>query len=153
MKVSVPKGIKFVGHPGKHHLTRKKCVASGEATPTFIVLLFSELVTANITGRSNKYFNSVCIDENSGLNILMTTFRCITVCYTNGVKVMFIYAILMFNAHIYSLCCVHKNLDFITLSKRCSHHNAHLWEHNRDMLVINPCHVFILDSSQLGLCN
>lgn len=50
VKVSVPKGIKFVGHPGKHHLTRKKCVAPGEATPTFIVLLFSELVSANITG-------------------------------------------------------------------------------------------------------
>ncbi len=33
--MSVPKGIKFVGHPGKHHLTRKKCVAPGEATAHF----------------------------------------------------------------------------------------------------------------------
>lgn len=50
VKVSVPKGIKFVGHPGKHHLTRKKCVAPGEATPTSIVLSFNELGSANITG-------------------------------------------------------------------------------------------------------
>lgn len=50
VKVSVPKGIKFVGHPGKHHLTRKKCVAPGEATPTSIVLSFTELGFANITG-------------------------------------------------------------------------------------------------------
>lgn len=50
VKVSVPKGIKFVGHPGKHHLTRKKCVAPGEATPTSIVLSFTELGSANITG-------------------------------------------------------------------------------------------------------
>ena len=42
VKVSVPKGIKFVGHPGKHHLTRKKCVAPGEAAPTFIVLSFTD---------------------------------------------------------------------------------------------------------------
>lgn len=50
VKVSVPKGIKFVGHPGKHHLTRKKCVAPGEATPTSIVLSVTELGSANITG-------------------------------------------------------------------------------------------------------
>lgn len=50
IKVSVPKGIKFIGHPGKHHLTRKKCVAPGEATPTTIVLAFTELGPANITG-------------------------------------------------------------------------------------------------------
>lgn len=50
VKVSVPKGIKFVGHPGKHHLTRKKCVPPGEATPTSIVLSVTELGPANITG-------------------------------------------------------------------------------------------------------
>lgn len=58
VKVSVPKGIKFVGHPGKHHLTRKKCVAPGEAASTSIVLSFTELGSANITGthkvQSNK---------------------------------------------------------------------------------------------------
>lgn len=50
VKVSVPKGIKFVGHPGKHHLTRKKCVPPGEAAPTSIVLSVNELGPANITG-------------------------------------------------------------------------------------------------------
>lgn len=50
IKVSVPKGIKFVGHPGKHHLTRKKCVPPGEATPTSIVFSVTELGPANITG-------------------------------------------------------------------------------------------------------
>lgn len=55
VKVSIPKGIKFVGHPGKHHLTRKKCVAPGEATPTSIVLSFTEVGPANITGiRANS---------------------------------------------------------------------------------------------------
>lgn len=50
VKISVPKGIKFVGHPGKHHMTRKKCVAPGEAKPTSIVLSFGELGQNNITG-------------------------------------------------------------------------------------------------------
>ncbi|TRY62333.1 hypothetical protein DNTS_025869, partial [Danionella cerebrum] len=63
VKVSVPKGIKFVGHPGKHHLTRKKCVAPGEATPTFIVLLFSELVSANITARAVAYSEPSCCSD------------------------------------------------------------------------------------------
>ena len=48
--MSVAKGIKFIGHPGKHHLTRKKCVAPGQATPTSIVLSFTELGSVNITG-------------------------------------------------------------------------------------------------------
>ncbi|KAG5851317.1 hypothetical protein ANANG_G00091890 [Anguilla anguilla] len=60
VKVSVPKGIKFVGHPGKHHLTRKKCVAPGEATPTFIVLSFTELGSANITVRAVAYSEPGC---------------------------------------------------------------------------------------------
>ncbi|XP_076880650.1 C3 and PZP-like alpha-2-macroglobulin domain-containing protein 8 isoform X3 [Brachyhypopomus gauderio] len=63
VKVSVPKGIKFVGHPGKHHLTRKKCVAPGEAAPTFIVLSFMELVTANITARAVAYSEPSCCSE------------------------------------------------------------------------------------------
>lgn len=51
VNISVPKGIKFVGHPGKQHLTRKKCVAPGEAKPTSVVLSFNELGLSNITGR------------------------------------------------------------------------------------------------------
>lgn len=50
VKVSVPKGVKFIGHPGKHHIARKKCVSSGEATPTSIVLSFAELGSVDITG-------------------------------------------------------------------------------------------------------
>uniref|UniRef100_A0A4W4E1G7 Kazal-like domain-containing protein n=1 Tax=Electrophorus electricus TaxID=8005 RepID=A0A4W4E1G7_ELEEL len=63
VKVSVPKGVKFVGHPGKHHLTRKKCVAPGEAAPTFIVLSFMELVTANITARAVAYSEPSCCSD------------------------------------------------------------------------------------------
>lgn len=58
VKVSVPKGIKFVGHPGKHHLTRKKCVPPGEAAPTSIVLSVNELGPANITGHFNFLYGS-----------------------------------------------------------------------------------------------
>ncbi|XP_061833863.1 C3 and PZP-like alpha-2-macroglobulin domain-containing protein 8 isoform X1 [Nerophis lumbriciformis] len=60
IKVSVPKGIKFIGHPGKHHLTRKKCVAPGDATPTTIVFAFSELGPANITARAIAYSEPSC---------------------------------------------------------------------------------------------
>ncbi|XP_044217735.1 C3 and PZP-like alpha-2-macroglobulin domain-containing protein 8 isoform X1 [Thunnus albacares] len=63
VKVSVPKGIKFVGHPGKHHLTRKKCVAPGEATPTSIVLSFTELGPANITARAIAYSEPSCCSD------------------------------------------------------------------------------------------
>ncbi|XP_041912709.1 C3 and PZP-like alpha-2-macroglobulin domain-containing protein 8 isoform X1 [Alosa sapidissima] len=63
IKVSVPKGIRFVGHPGKHHLTRKKCVAPGEATPTFIVLSFAELGVANITARAVAYSEPGCCHD------------------------------------------------------------------------------------------
>ncbi|XP_068599327.1 C3 and PZP-like alpha-2-macroglobulin domain-containing protein 8 [Brachionichthys hirsutus] len=63
VKVSVPKGIKFVGHPGKHHLTRKKCVAPGEATPTSIVLSFTELGSANITARAIAYSEPSCCSD------------------------------------------------------------------------------------------
>lgn len=50
MKISVPKGIQFVGHPGKRHLTKKTCVASGETEPTWVVLSFGDLGLSNITG-------------------------------------------------------------------------------------------------------
>lgn len=50
MKLSVPKGIQFVGHPGKCHLTKKTCVAPGEAEPIWVVLSFSDLGLSNITG-------------------------------------------------------------------------------------------------------
>lgn len=63
VKISVPKGIKFVGHPGKHHLTRKKCVAPGEATPTSIVLSFTELGIANITARAIAYSEPSCCSD------------------------------------------------------------------------------------------
>ncbi|XP_024909513.1 C3 and PZP-like alpha-2-macroglobulin domain-containing protein 8 isoform X2 [Cynoglossus semilaevis] len=63
VKVSVPKGIKFVGHPGRHHVTRKKCVAPGEATPTSIVLSFTELGSANITARAIAYSEPSCCSD------------------------------------------------------------------------------------------
>ncbi|XP_066551233.1 C3 and PZP-like alpha-2-macroglobulin domain-containing protein 8 isoform X2 [Amia ocellicauda] len=63
VKVTVPKGIKFVGHPGKHHLTRKKCVSPGEATPTSIVLSFTELGVANITARAVAYSEPGCCSD------------------------------------------------------------------------------------------
>lgn len=63
VKVSVPKGVKFVGHPGKHHLTRKKCVPPGEATPTSIVLSFTELGSVNITARAIAYSEPSCCSD------------------------------------------------------------------------------------------
>ncbi|KAM9761751.1 C3 and PZP-like alpha-2-macroglobulin domain-containing protein 8 isoform 1-T1 [Menidia menidia] len=63
LKVSIPKGIKFIGHPGKHHLTRKKCLASGEVTPTSIVLSFSELGPVNITARAIAYSTPSCCSD------------------------------------------------------------------------------------------
>ncbi|KAM6962537.1 C3 and PZP-like alpha-2-macroglobulin domain-containing protein 8 [Aplochiton taeniatus] len=70
VKVSVPTGIKFVGHPGKHHLTRKKCVAPGEATPTSIVLSFTDLGPANITARAIAYSEPSCCSD--GLQVSKT---------------------------------------------------------------------------------
>ncbi|MEQ2243464.1 C3 and PZP-like alpha-2-macroglobulin domain-containing protein 8 [Ilyodon furcidens] len=63
VKVSVPKGTKFIGHPGKHHLTRKKCVGPGEAIPTSIVLSFSELGSANISARAIAYSSQSCCSD------------------------------------------------------------------------------------------
>ncbi|XP_015280131.1 PREDICTED: C3 and PZP-like alpha-2-macroglobulin domain-containing protein 8 [Gekko japonicus] len=63
VKIAVPKGIKFVGHPGKHHLTRKKCVAPGEAKPTSVVLSFSKLGQNNITAKAFAYGGSTCCQD------------------------------------------------------------------------------------------
>ncbi|KAL7992852.1 hypothetical protein Chor_017108 [Crotalus horridus] len=64
VKISVAKGIKFVGHPGKQHLTRKKCVAPGKAKPTSIVLSFGELGQNNITAKAFAYSGSSCCQDN-----------------------------------------------------------------------------------------
>lgn len=50
MKISVPKGVRFVGHPGRCHLTKKMCMIPGEAEPNWVVLSFSDLGISNITG-------------------------------------------------------------------------------------------------------
>nr|XP_020636674.1 C3 and PZP-like alpha-2-macroglobulin domain-containing protein 8 [Pogona vitticeps] len=63
VKVSAPQGITFVGHPGKRHLTRKKCVAPGEAKPTSIVLSFTELGQNNITAKAFAYGGGSCCLE------------------------------------------------------------------------------------------
>ncbi|XP_061457145.1 C3 and PZP-like alpha-2-macroglobulin domain-containing protein 8 isoform X3 [Rhineura floridana] len=63
VKISVLKGINFVGHPGKHHLARKKCVAPGEAKPMSIVLAFTELGQTNITAKAFAYPGSCCQDN------------------------------------------------------------------------------------------
>uniref|UniRef100_H9G5Q9 Kazal-like domain-containing protein n=1 Tax=Anolis carolinensis TaxID=28377 RepID=H9G5Q9_ANOCA len=63
VKISVPKGIRFVGHPGKHHLTRKKCVGPGKARPTSVVLSFAELGQNNITAKAFAYSGSGCCQE------------------------------------------------------------------------------------------
>ncbi|PNJ28667.1 CPAMD8 isoform 4 [Pongo abelii] len=60
MKLSVPKGIQFVGHPGKRHLTKKMCVAPGEAEPIWVVLSFSDLGLNNITAKALAYGDTNC---------------------------------------------------------------------------------------------
>ncbi|XP_063003438.1 C3 and PZP-like alpha-2-macroglobulin domain-containing protein 8 [Elgaria multicarinata webbii] len=65
VKVSAPKGIHFVGHPGKQHLARKKCVAPGKAKPTFIVFSFGELGRSNVTAKAFAYGGSGCCQENT----------------------------------------------------------------------------------------
>lgn len=54
VKISVPKGIRFVGHPGRRHLTKKMCVASGETEPTWVVLSFGDLGLSNVTGEAPR---------------------------------------------------------------------------------------------------
>nr|XP_033811133.1 C3 and PZP-like alpha-2-macroglobulin domain-containing protein 8 isoform X1 [Geotrypetes seraphini] len=63
IKVSVPIGIKFIGYPGKHHLTRKMCMPPEGIKPTFIVLSFSKLGSSNITARANAYSGTNCCQE------------------------------------------------------------------------------------------
>ncbi|XP_067824744.1 C3 and PZP-like alpha-2-macroglobulin domain-containing protein 8 [Heptranchias perlo] len=62
VKVTVPKGIKFIGHPGKRHLTRKMCISSEEAKPTSIVLSFSDLGLTNITAKAFAYSETSCCE-------------------------------------------------------------------------------------------
>ncbi|XP_077715630.1 C3 and PZP-like alpha-2-macroglobulin domain-containing protein 8 isoform X3 [Canis aureus] len=60
VKISVPKGIRFVGHPGKRHLTKKMCVASGETEPAWVVLSFSDLGISNVTAKALAYGETSC---------------------------------------------------------------------------------------------
>ncbi|KAM7142499.1 C3 and PZP-like alpha-2-macroglobulin domain-containing protein 8 isoform 2-T2 [Molossus nigricans] len=60
VKISVPKGTQFVGHPGKRHLTKKMCVASGETEPIWVVLSFSNLGLSNITAKVLAYGETSC---------------------------------------------------------------------------------------------
>ncbi|XP_023619079.1 C3 and PZP-like alpha-2-macroglobulin domain-containing protein 8, partial [Myotis lucifugus] len=60
VQISVPKGTRFVGHPGKRHLTKKLCVASGETEPIWVVLSFSDLGLSNITAKVLAYGETSC---------------------------------------------------------------------------------------------
>jgi hypothetical protein len=61
LKVSVPKGVQFVGHPSQRHLTKKLCVPRGETDPTWLVLSLGDLGLANITGEG------ACLQVSRGL--------------------------------------------------------------------------------------
>ncbi|KAM4608160.1 C3 and PZP-like alpha-2-macroglobulin domain-containing protein 8 [Discoglossus pictus] len=63
IKITIPKGIKFVGYPGKQHLIRKLCVASGETKPTSAVFSFTDLGQANITARALAFAGTNCFPE------------------------------------------------------------------------------------------
>ncbi|KAG9486395.1 hypothetical protein GDO78_006660 [Eleutherodactylus coqui] len=65
IKIMITKGVKFVGYPGKQHLVRKLCVASGETKPTSAVFSFSELGLANISARGLAYAGMNCLGEGS----------------------------------------------------------------------------------------
>ncbi|XP_059552320.1 C3 and PZP-like alpha-2-macroglobulin domain-containing protein 8 [Myotis daubentonii] len=60
VKISVPKGTRFVGHPGRRHLTKKLCMASGETEPIWVVLSFSDLGLSNITAKVLAYGETSC---------------------------------------------------------------------------------------------
>ncbi|XP_008051737.1 C3 and PZP-like alpha-2-macroglobulin domain-containing protein 8, partial [Carlito syrichta] len=60
LRLSAPKGVQFVGHPGRRHLTKKTCVAPGEAEPTWVVLSFSDLGLSNITAKALAYGDTSC---------------------------------------------------------------------------------------------
>ncbi|XP_032170736.1 C3 and PZP-like alpha-2-macroglobulin domain-containing protein 8 isoform X4 [Mustela erminea] len=74
VKISVPKGIQFVGHPGKRHLTKKMCVASGEMEPTWVVLSFSDLGSSNVTAKALAYGEVSCCREGKALRHLEESF-------------------------------------------------------------------------------
>uniref|UniRef100_A0A480DIY3 C3 and PZP-like alpha-2-macroglobulin domain-containing protein 8 n=2 Tax=Sus scrofa TaxID=9823 RepID=A0A480DIY3_PIG len=70
VKFSVPKGIRFVGHPGKRHLTKKTCVAPGETEPTWVVLSFSDLGLSNITAKALAYRETSCCRDGKSIRPL-----------------------------------------------------------------------------------
>ncbi|XP_053558866.1 C3 and PZP-like alpha-2-macroglobulin domain-containing protein 8 [Bombina bombina] len=63
IKITIPKGIKFVGYPGKQYLIRKLCVASGETKPTSAVFSFTELGQTNISARALAYVSANCFSD------------------------------------------------------------------------------------------
>ncbi|OCU00810.1 hypothetical protein XELAEV_180065884mg, partial [Xenopus laevis] len=63
VKITIPKGIKFVGYPGKQYLIRKLCVASGETKPTSAVFAFTDLGQANISARALAFAGMSCFPE------------------------------------------------------------------------------------------
>ncbi|XP_069505312.1 C3 and PZP-like alpha-2-macroglobulin domain-containing protein 8 isoform X2 [Ambystoma mexicanum] len=63
VKISVPTGIKFVGYPGKHYLTRKMCVAPNESKPMSLVLSFGQLGQSSITARAFAYEGGNCCQD------------------------------------------------------------------------------------------
>ncbi|XP_025845485.2 C3 and PZP-like alpha-2-macroglobulin domain-containing protein 8 isoform X4 [Vulpes vulpes] len=67
VKISVPKGIRFVGHPGKRHLTKKMCVASGETEPAWVVLSFSDLGISNVTAKALAYGETSCCRDGQSI--------------------------------------------------------------------------------------
>ncbi|XP_032990817.1 C3 and PZP-like alpha-2-macroglobulin domain-containing protein 8 isoform X1 [Rhinolophus ferrumequinum] len=67
VKISVPKGIRFVGHPGKRHLTKKMCLAPGETEPTWVVLSFSDLGLSNITAKALAYGETSCCRDGKSI--------------------------------------------------------------------------------------
>ncbi|XP_039723675.1 C3 and PZP-like alpha-2-macroglobulin domain-containing protein 8 isoform X2 [Pteropus medius] len=67
VKISVPKGIRFVGHPGKRHLTKKICLAPGETKPTWVVLSFSDLGLSNITAKALAYGEISCCRDGKSI--------------------------------------------------------------------------------------
>ncbi|KAF3829306.1 hypothetical protein GH733_003570 [Mirounga leonina] len=74
VKISVPKGIRFIGHPGKRHLTKKMCVASGEMEPAWVVLSFSDLGLSNVTAKALAYGETSCCRDGQSIKHLEESF-------------------------------------------------------------------------------
>ncbi|XP_025771639.1 C3 and PZP-like alpha-2-macroglobulin domain-containing protein 8 [Puma concolor] len=74
VKISVPKGIRFVGHPGRRHLTKKMCVASGETEPTWVVLSFGDLGLSNVTAKALAYGDTSCCRDGKSIRHLEDHF-------------------------------------------------------------------------------